>query len=186
MAWQSTPFTPIDALSRPPSFILFSLDVNSHTTMTKVSVSDGKLIIDVQGLDKIWTLKSRLEIPVEHISGVRRAENEPVPFIRLPGTFVPGLITAGTYYEPGWKRVFWDVHDHEKAIVIDLHDEHFSKLIIEVAAPEATIREIFNSVGTWTITDINHAMERTPNSKRIREREHSRAGWLAALVPCLP
>jgi hypothetical protein len=122
--------------------------------MTKVSVSDGKLVIDVQGLDKIWALKSRLEIPIEHISGVRRAEDEPVPPIRLPGTFVPGLITAGTYYEPDLERVFWDVHDDEKAIVIDLHGEDFSKLVIEVADPEASIREILNSVGSWTITDV--------------------------------
>jgi hypothetical protein len=122
--------------------------------MTKMSVSDGKLIIDLQGLDKIWALKSRLEVPVEHISGVRRAEDEPVPIIRLPGTFVPGLITAGTYYEAGGDRVFWDVHDQKKAIVIDLRDEHFAKLVIEVADPEASIREILHSVGSWTITNV--------------------------------
>jgi hypothetical protein len=122
--------------------------------MTKVSISGGKLTIDVQGLHKIWALKSRFEIPVDHISAVRRAADERVRGIRLPGTFVPGLITAGTYYEGGGKRVFWDVHDHERAIAIELHDESFSTVIIEVADPEASIREILNTLGSWTIANV--------------------------------
>ena len=121
--------------------------------MTRVSVSNGKLIIDVRGLHKVWALKSRLEIPVDHISAVRRAAEERVRGIRLPGTHIPGLITAGTYYEGGGKRVFWDVHDHEKAIAIELHDERFSTIIIEVADPEASIREILNTLGSWTIAN---------------------------------
>ena len=87
--------------------------------MTKVSISGGKLIIDVQGLHKIWALKSRLEIPIEHISAVRRAADERVKGIRLPGTSISGLITAGTYYEPNEKPVFWDACDREKAMAID-------------------------------------------------------------------
>ena len=122
--------------------------------MTKVSISSGKLIIDVQGLHKIWALKSRLEIPIEHISGVRRAADERVKGIRLPGTSIPGLITAGTYYEANEKPVFWDVCEQEKAIAIDLQDERFSTVVIEVADPEASIREILNALGSWTIANI--------------------------------
>ena len=110
--------------------------------MTKVSITGGKLIIDVQGLHKIWALKSRLEIPVEHISSVRGGADERVKGIRLPGTSIPGLITAGTYYEPGGKRVFWDVHHPEKAIVIDLHDERYSQLVVEVDDPEGAVKLI--------------------------------------------
>ena len=71
------------------------------------------------GLHKIWALKSRLEIPADHISAVLRAADERVRGIRLPGTQIPGLITAGTYYEADGKRVFWDVCDKEKAIAVD-------------------------------------------------------------------
>ncbi len=109
--------------------------------MTKASISDDKLIVEVQGLDKLGALKSRLEIPLEHISGVRTAADERVRGIRLPGTYIPGVITAGTFFQIG-KKVFWDVHDSEHAIAIDLRDERFSTLIIEVAEPEANMREI--------------------------------------------
>ena len=114
-------------------------------TMTQVSTSDGKLIIDVQGWDKLWSLKSRLEIPLEHISGVRTAADERVGGIRAPGTYIPGVITAGTFLQEGsW--VFWDVHDPERAIAIDLHDERFTTLVVEVADPEASIRDIERAI----------------------------------------
>jgi len=54
---------------------------------------------------------------------------------------VPGVITAGTFYQDG-KRVFWDVHHPERTIVIDLHDEHYNQLVIEVADPQAAINLI--------------------------------------------
>jgi hypothetical protein len=122
--------------------------------MTKVTIAGGKLIIDIQGLHKIWALKSRVEIPIEHIASVRGAADERVRGIRFPGTFVPGVITAGTYYERGGKRVFWDVCDHERAIAIELRDENLSTMIIEVADPEASMREILNALGSWTIANV--------------------------------
>jgi hypothetical protein len=121
--------------------------------MTKVSISDDKLIIDVQGLHKIWAMRSRLEIPVDHITAVRRAADERPSGLRWPGTFVPGLITAGTYYGGDGKPVFWDVQNHENAIAIELHDESFSTVIVEVADPEATVREILNAFGSWTMAN---------------------------------
>jgi hypothetical protein len=50
--------------------------------------------------------------------------------MRLPGTNVPGVITAGTFYQDG-KRVFRDVHHPEKTIVIDRHDERYKQSIVE-------------------------------------------------------
>jgi hypothetical protein len=113
--------------------------------MTKVSTLDGKLIVEVQGWDRLWAFLSRLEIPLEHTSGVRTAADECVTGIRASGTHIPGVITAGTFYEIG-RTVFWDVHNQEKAIAIDLNDEYFSALIVEVADPEASIRDIERAI----------------------------------------
>ena len=38
--------------------------------------------------------------------------------------------------------MFWDVHDADKAIGIELRDERYARLVIEVADPEAEIRRI--------------------------------------------
>ena len=63
----------------------------------------------------------------------------------MPGTSMPGVITAGTFYQDG-KRVFWDVHHPEKTIVIDLHDERFNELVVEVADPEGAVRLIHGAL----------------------------------------
>ena len=112
--------------------------------MVELSIAEGKLTLCVMGTDKLWALKSSLEIPLVHIAGVRQDPEIARAWwhgIRLPGTSVPGVITAGTFYQDG-KRVFWDVHHPERTIVIDLHDEHYNQLIIEVADPQVAINLI--------------------------------------------
>ena len=68
---------------------------------------------------------SRFVTSTIHIAGVRadpEAARGWYHGIRLPGTNVPGVITAGTFYQDG-KRVFWDVHRPEKTIVIGTHPD---------------------------------------------------------------
>ncbi|HTZ74591.1 MAG TPA: hypothetical protein VMB47_11765 [Candidatus Aquilonibacter sp.] len=109
--------------------------------MVDLYIAEGKLTLHVKGADKLWAFKSSLEIPLVHIAGVR---SDPAAAsgwwhgIRMPGTNLPGVITAGTFYEHG-KRVFWDVHDPEKTIIIDLHDEQYNQLIVEVADPQSAL-----------------------------------------------
>ena len=112
--------------------------------MVDLSAAEGKLSLHVRGADKLWAFQSSLEIPLIHIAGVRADPEIARGWyhgIRSPGTNVPGVITAGTFYQDG-KRVFWDVHHPEKTIVIDLHDEQFSQLVVEVADPDAAVKLI--------------------------------------------
>jgi hypothetical protein len=116
--------------------------------LVDLSIAEDKLVLHVRGADKLWAFKSSLEIPLVHIVRVRADAEIARGWyhgIRLPGTNVPGVITAGTFYQDG-KRVFWDVHHPEKTIVIDLHDERFNELVIEVADPEAAVRLIQNAL----------------------------------------
>jgi len=103
-----------------------------------------RLILEIEGWDKLWAFKSRLEIPLANITAVR-ADREVAhglwKGIRAPGTHLPGVIIAGTYYQNG-QRIFWDVKDPEKTIVIDLADERYNQLIVEVADPARTVQEI--------------------------------------------
>ena len=116
--------------------------------MVDLAVAEGKLILHIRGADQLWAFKSSLEIPLVHIAGVR-AEPETARGwyhgIKMPGTNVPGVITAGTFYQDG-KRVFWDVHNPEKTIVVDLHDERYNELVIEVGDPDAAVKLIQNAL----------------------------------------
>ncbi len=116
--------------------------------VVNISVADGKLVLHVQGLDTLWALKSTLEIPLAHVEGVRADAGIAHGWshgVRMPGTNIPGVITAGTFYQDG-KRVFWDVHDAAKTIVIDLRDETYQQLIVEVADPEAAVQLVTDAL----------------------------------------
>ncbi len=110
--------------------------------MVDISLSGANLVLHVRGADQLWALKSSLEIPLAHIADVRADPEAAKGWwhgIRMPGTNIPGVITAGTFYQDG-KRVFWDVHHPEKVVVLDLKDERYQQLIVEVADPQAAVQ----------------------------------------------
>lgn len=116
--------------------------------MVEFSIAEDKLTLHIRGADKLWAFKSSLEIQLVHIAGVRADQETARGWyhgIRMPGTNVPGVITAGTFYQDG-KRVFWDVHNPEKTIVIDLHDERYNELVVEVDDPDAAVKLIQNAL----------------------------------------
>ena len=92
--------------------------------MVEISINGDQLQLEIRGLDKLWSFRGKLEIPLRHIRGVR---HDPAAVggwwhgIKLIGTNLPGVITAGTFFQHG-QRVFWDVHDPQKTIIIERDD----------------------------------------------------------------
>ena len=119
--------------------------------MAHVRVEGDNLLVEIEGLDKLWAFKSRLEIPLGNVRGATADPGivrEPKG-IRAPGAYVPGVITAGTFHIDG-ERVFWDVHDASKAVVIELNDERYARLVIEVADPRTTVALIEGAISSST------------------------------------
>jgi hypothetical protein len=117
--------------------------------MVRAEIIGGVLILHVEGMDKVWALKSQLSIPLQHITGVRLDEDVVKQWfhgIKWPGTSVPGVITAGTFYQDG-KRVFWDIHHPERAVVISLAHESYNELVIEVENPDDFVASLQRSIG---------------------------------------
>lgn len=118
--------------------------------MVDVSIHNDRVRFEVDGWDKLWALKSQLEIPIAHIRGVR-ADPEPARGwwhgLRLPGTQVPGILTAGSFYQADG-FVFYDVHDPERTVVIDLDHEHYHRLVIEVADPADVVARLRSAIAT--------------------------------------
>jgi hypothetical protein len=109
--------------------------------MVEIKIEGEKAIFEVQGWDKLWSLRSRLEIPLAHIKGAHADPNPAMGWfqgIKLAGTDFPNIFRAGTFYQEGG-LVFWDVFHPEKTIVIDLSHERYAKLIIEVKYPNAAV-----------------------------------------------
>jgi len=112
--------------------------------MATVEIAGDELIVSIEGWDRLWTLAGRLTVPLKHVAGASSGEaaaHEWYKGLRLGGTNIPGVLTAGYFYRHGsW--VFWDVHDPQGAIAIHLRDDHYARLVIEVADPGAAIAMI--------------------------------------------
>ena len=109
--------------------------------MVRISIAGDRVHFDVQGWDKLWALKSQLDIPLAHIIAVR-IDPEPARGwwhgLRYPGVQIPGVLTVGTYYQ--WDgAVFYDVHDPERTIVLDLDHEDYTRLVVEVDDPPGVV-----------------------------------------------
>ena len=112
--------------------------------MAEVELTNTSLIVHIRGADRFFAMKSRLEVPLQHIASVEPAPEEARKVwhgLRIGGTNLPGVITAGRFVEHG-EWAFWDVHDPESAIAVHLLDESYAKLVIGVDDPAATIEAI--------------------------------------------
>ena len=119
--------------------------------MVKPVITADTLHLHVEGLDKLWAFKSELAIPLRHITSVRTdAELTKKWFhgLKWPGISVPGVITAGTFYQDG-KRIFWDIHHPDRAVVITLADESYNELVIEVADPDTFVANLQQSIAAF-------------------------------------
>jgi hypothetical protein len=109
--------------------------------MVNITIDGDQAILEVQGFDKLWALRSRLQLPLAHILSVEANADHVGRWehgFKMLGTDVPGLLAAGTFYYQG-ELVFWDVHNPANAIVLSLDHERYKKLIIEVEDPATTI-----------------------------------------------
>ena len=115
--------------------------------MVSIDIEDGLATFRIAGLHKLWALKSRIVVPVQDIVSVDGAEAAPRwAGWRIAGTWVPGVITAGTFRQHGmW--TFWDVAQSHAAIVVTLRGHRYSRLIVEVARPDEARQLLAGAMG---------------------------------------
>jgi hypothetical protein len=112
--------------------------------MVDVTVESDRVVFQVEGWDKLWSLRSRLEIPLAHITGVEANTDQVNQWwrgLKVMGTALPGLFAAGTFYYHG-ELVFWDVRHPANTIIVSLDHERYRKLIIEVKDPGAVVAQL--------------------------------------------
>ncbi|MDX3387545.1 hypothetical protein PV682_39800 [Streptomyces niveiscabiei] len=115
--------------------------------MALIRIDGGNLVVVIEGLDKLWAFKGSLTIPLANVRGATAdpgISTDPKG-IRAPGSHVPGVITAGTFHQDG-EKIFWDVKDPSKAVVIELSDERYTRLVLQVDDPRAAVALVENAL----------------------------------------
>ncbi len=78
------------------------------------------------------------------------------------GTAIPHVFRAGMFWQEG-NKVFWDVRHPENTIVLELEDETYAKLIVEVANPALAVNEIEAALSVFHAakTAAEHEIQQT-------------------------
>lgn len=116
-------------------------------TTTKIFVTPTELVVRPCGINKLWSLKKEVRVPLRNVRG---ATHDPGMRHEPKGMRAPGLRCgnklAGTFHVDD-TRNFWNVSGYENAIVIQLAPgEHFNQLIVSVDHPNESVALINNAI----------------------------------------
>jgi hypothetical protein len=110
-----------------------------------IAVANGRLRVAIDGLDRFWALSAGVDVPLSEVLAARVVHKadavEHSSRLRLPGSYWPGVIRAGSY-GVGSNRELWCVHRTAKVLVVDLTGQRYRHVVVEVADPEHDSREI--------------------------------------------
>jgi len=119
--------------------------------MVEISVVDGHVLVEVQGMHRLWALKSTLRVPLTDIVSVTHDPERATrafPGLKVPGTHIPTVYTAGTYYQSDFRPDFWTVRHPEQAVVIQCtEDAAYDEIIVEVEDPAGTVARLETALG---------------------------------------
>ena len=112
--------------------------------MTQVALQRDRLVVEIEGFDRVWCQERQIIVPLANVKGAHR---DPDLGFETPWVgagwkaLLPGSVAAGSMMVEG-QREFWDVRDPQYTIVIDLRDERYSRLVIDVEDPRTAIKAI--------------------------------------------
>lgn len=103
---------------------------------------DDRLLVRPVGFMRFWALSSGIDVPLGAVTSVGVAERRAVRLgFRAPGTYLPGVMTAGTYRSHG-ERDLWMVGRAPRVVVISLHGQRFTNVVVQVEDPEAAVEAL--------------------------------------------
>ncbi|MGH3344653.1 MAG: hypothetical protein ACRDPK_17655 [Carbonactinosporaceae bacterium] len=111
-----------------------------------VLVAPDGLVARVRGVDQLWAFRRNIRVPMHQIDAVRvmsrAAARAELPWVRAPGSYLPGLVIAGSYWHlRRRRRQFWCVHRAAEVLVIDVRSVT-ERLVLQVVDPWAAARDI--------------------------------------------
>ncbi len=113
-----------------------------------VRVEVGTEVVDVhvEGIDRLWGLRSRIELPVSRITAARVLPTSWAKGdlrLRAGGLGFPGLATVGHFRGRCAKKQWWRVYRAAEVLVICMDPKSsFSRVVLEVPNPEVVAESV--------------------------------------------
>jgi hypothetical protein len=115
----------------------------------ELTTGEGRLAIELSGMDRVFALQGGLEVPLDAITSVHvepRQAMEKQRGIRAPGAVVPGRLDVGTWRSKGGKQ-FWCVHAADRVLVVELEHGDYRRFVLEVSDPDVEAGRIRKASG---------------------------------------
>lgn len=115
----------------------------------QLALDADRLDLSLEGWEHLWAFKiKRFSVPLAHVVRAEAARPQSGWMIRAPGTHLPGVIKAGTYFRPG-HREFWYVRERraEEPLAIELRGEKYTRLVVSVDDARGWAERINAAVG---------------------------------------
>ena len=110
--------------------------------MVTIERIGNDVTLRVLGSHCFWAFKREIRFSADQIASVGRpAPDLRPPWLRAPGTYLPWVLCAGTYYGTGRKE-FWDRTPRGETVQIDLRQGPFTRIVVDVADANRTIGEL--------------------------------------------
>jgi len=109
----------------------------------KISIENDNLVFTLTGIDMVLALKSKLAIPLKHVKSVSTAKADWNYFkmLKVAGTRIPELVVDGRFLSKEG-LLFYEMHDPDKCITVELENEKYKKVIFEVSDKDDTAKMI--------------------------------------------
>ena len=109
----------------------------------KINIENDNLVFILTGVDKVLALKSKLVIPLKHIKSVSTdiADWNYFKMLKVSGTRIPKMVVDGMFLSKEG-LLFYEMHDPNKCITVELENEKYKKIVFEVSDKEATAKMI--------------------------------------------
>lgn len=140
-----------------PSRLLARKRSFGSSTGTKISLTRECLRLELEA-DHLWRLKSRVDIPFKHVAVAffDSAVAHDRPWSPAPAATLPGSIVLGNAAKYG-DIVYWDVHDSEQTVVVELRDQWRTWVVVSVDDPAGLVAAINQTVGPTGRLRTGHA-----------------------------
>jgi hypothetical protein len=124
--------------------------------MASIEITRDELIVHIHGWNKVLAMRGTLRMPMSQVRAARVHPKEAnfddviIESWRGVGTYVPHKVAAGLVYLADGAS-FYDVHDPQRAIAVDVDDKNVRHLVLQIddEAPEEAVRRIEKAIGAF-------------------------------------
>ena len=96
-----------------------------------ITQKHNELAIELSFWEKIWSLHGNFQIPKSNIVSI--GEGNPKSSwseLRVPGTFLPGFIKAGTFYTRRGREFWYVTRNTPRIYTIELANMSYHRLVL--------------------------------------------------------